>query len=69
MAGLDHQEVYLVKKALAIAILALEQTPEIKRLTDDVPGMKRLLGEVVGSPGEMARLQRYARIALTGSPD
>lgn len=69
MAELEIREVHLVKKALAIAILAIERQPGPFQSSSDQADMKLLLDKFIGSPGELAHCMRSARIAVTGSPD
>lgn len=69
MDRFDPREIYVLKKALAVAILAIEQMPGALQPTNDAREMKRLLGGLVGSAEEMAQLQRSARIAVNGSPE
>lgn len=69
MGELDQREAYLMKKALAIAILAIERQDGPLQPFNDMQDMKALLARLVGHDGNMAALQRSARIAVTGQPD
>lgn len=69
MPELKMRELLLVKKALAIAALAIEKQPGPLQAERDMVDMKVLLGKMVDSDTELAMLVRSARIAVTGSPD
>jgi len=58
-----------MKKALAIAILAIELRPAPSRSTSDHADMKALLKEIIESDVELAYYVLPARIAVTGKPD
>jgi hypothetical protein len=58
---------HLIKKALAIATLAVERTAE--RLHSDDANMKALLVKLVESDVELVMYVSEARIALTGEPE
>ncbi|MFD1911320.1 hypothetical protein [Halodurantibacterium flavum] len=69
MAEFRDRDLFLVKKALAIAILAIERQPGALQPASDCQDMKTILGELVGNPAELAQLMRSARIAVTGQPE
>jgi hypothetical protein len=61
------REIHLIKRALAIATLAVERAAE--RSHPDDADMKSLLLKLVESDVELATYIREARIALTGEPE
>ena len=63
------RELHLVKKALAIAVLAIERQPGVFQSTSDMEDMKLLLDELIVSDTELTHYARAARIAVTGEPD
>ena len=69
MAVFGDRELHLVKKALAIATLAIELQPGPFQSTSDQADMKALLDEIIESDVELAHYVRSARIAVTGKPD
>lgn len=69
MPELQQRDLHLVKKALAIAILAIERMPGPLQSANDLADMKVLLGNMITSDGELAEYARSARIAVTGRPD
>jgi hypothetical protein len=69
MDDLGPREEYLVRKALAIAILAIERQDGPLQPHNDMQDMKAMLARMVGNDANMAALQRSARIAVTGEPD
>lgn len=69
MAEFVLRELHLVKKALAIAVLAIERTPGPFQSTSDQADMKALLDRLIESDLELAGYLRAARIAVTGEPD
>ncbi|TWB86836.1 hypothetical protein FBZ93_12617 [Bradyrhizobium macuxiense] len=69
MAELKGRELHLVKKALAIAVLAIERQPGPFQSTSDQNDMKALLDGLIESDTELAFYARAARIAVTGEPD
>ena len=69
MATFELRELHLVKKALAIAVLAIERQPGPFQPSSDLAEMKAILGQLVPSDLELAYLMRSARIAVTGRPD
>ena len=68
MAEFALRDLHLVKKALAIAILAIERQPGPLQSLSDQADMKVLLGAVCGDE-ELEHYMRSARIAVTGKPD
>lgn len=70
MPELAGRDLYLVKKALAIAVTSIERAPEGPfRPDSDLVDMKRLLDEMVSRDEELAHYARSARIAITGRPE
>lgn len=69
MPELKQRELHLIKKALAIAILAIERMPGPFQSASDMADMKALLSDMITADGELAFYARAARIAVTGSPD
>jgi hypothetical protein len=69
MADFRDRELHLVKKALAIAVLAIEQQPGPFQSASDQSDMKALLDRLIESDHELAHYARSARIAVTGKPD
>lgn len=63
------RDLHLVKKALAIATLTIERSPDGPFRSDsDMADMKALLDEMIESDTELAYYTRSAHIALTGKP-
>ena len=69
MPELSKRDLHLVKKALAIATLAIEQRPGPFQSTSDQTDMKDLLDRMIKSDVEFEHYARAARIAVTGEPD
>lgn len=69
MAEFKDRDLHLVKKALAIAVLAIERQPGPLQSSSDQADMKDLLDRLIGSDTELAHYARSARIAVTGEPD
>jgi hypothetical protein len=69
VAVFRDRELHLVKKALAIATLAIELHPGPFQSASDQADMKALLDEIIESDVELAYYVRSARIAVTGKPD
>ena len=69
MAEFDGREVHLIKKALAIAVLAIERQPGPFQSFSDQADMKAMLDRLIASDTELATYARAAKIAVTGSPD
>lgn len=68
MADFRDRELHLVKKALAIAVLAIERQPGPFQSHPDQVDMKALLDRLIVSDTELAHYARSARIAVTGDP-
>jgi hypothetical protein len=60
----DARKTHIIKKALATAIFAIEQTPVRFRAHSDYADMKELLGDLAGSGATICIKQ--ARFELTG---
>ena len=69
MATFIDRELLLVKKALAIAVLAIERQPGPFQSMSDQTDMKAILDHLITSDTELAHYARAARIAVTGEPD
>lgn len=69
MAEFRDRELHLVKKALAIAVLAIERQPGPFQSSSDQTDMKDLLDRLIVRDTELAFYARAARIAVTGEPD
>ena len=70
MPELDGRNLHLVKKALAIAVLTIQRSPEGPFRSDsDLKDMKDLLDDMIASDVELEQYARAARIAVTGGPD
>jgi hypothetical protein len=69
MAQFKDRDLHLVKKALAIAVLAIERQPGPFQSASDRADMKALLDRLIASDVELEHLARAARIAVTGEPD
>jgi len=69
MAEFTGRELHLVKKSLAIAVLAIERQPGPFQSASDQADMKALLDALIGNDAELAHYARSARIAVTGEPD
>jgi hypothetical protein len=70
MAQFEGRQLNLVKKALAIATVAIEgQEDGPFRPTSDQADMKELLGELTSSETELEHYIRSARIVIQGGPD
>ena len=69
VAEFTDRKLHLVKKALAIATLAIERQPGPFQSTSDQADMKALLDELIESDTELEHYARAARIAVTGKPD
>jgi len=70
MPELAGRDLHLVKKALAIAVLAIQRSPDGPfRSESDLTDMKSLLDEMIESDVELEHYARAARIAVTGQPD
>jgi hypothetical protein len=69
MAEFHGRELHLVKKALAIAVLAIERQAGPFQSTSDQTDLKAILDRLIASDTELATYTRAARIAVTGEPD
>jgi hypothetical protein len=69
LAEVVDRELHLVKKALAIAVLAIERQPGPFQSLSDQADIKRLLDRLIASDTELAAYTRAARIAVTGETD
>ena len=69
MAEISDREMHLVKKALAIAVLAIERQLGPFQSASDQADMKALLDRLIRSEIELAYYVKAARIAVTGEPD
>ena len=69
MAEFTGRDLHLVKKALAIAVLAIERQPGPFQSASDQHDMKNLLDDLIESDTELAHYARAAKIAVTGDPD
>ena len=69
MAQFKDRDLHLVKKALAIAVLAIERQPGPLQSASDQADMKALLDRLIGSDVELEHFARAAWIAATGEPD
>jgi hypothetical protein len=63
------RDLHLVKKALAIAVVAIERQPGPFQSTSDQADMKAVLDRLITSDTELEHYARAARIAVTGEPD
>lgn len=69
MAEIELRDLHLVKKALAIAILAIERQQGPFQSLSDRSDMKALLERLIPDDANLAHYARAARIAVTGEPD
>ena len=69
MAEFVMRELHLVKKALAIAVLAIEKQPGPFQPSSDQADMKMLLDRLLPSDTGLAHYTRAARLAVNGQPD
>lgn len=69
MAEFRDRDLHLVKKALAIAVLAIERQPGPFQSLSDQADMKTLLDRLIADDSELAHYARSARIAVTGELD
>lgn len=69
MPELSGRDLHLVKKALAIATLAIERQPGPFQSSSDQTDIKDLLDRMIESDVELEHYARAARIAVTGEPD
>lgn len=68
MAEFHDRDLHLVKKALAIAVLAIERMPGPFQSESDMRDMKALMEDLIVSDVELEFYARAARIAVTGKP-
>lgn len=68
MTDFSLRDMHLIKKALAIAVLAIERQPGPMQSTSDQIDMKELLDRLIPNNGELTMYQRAARIAVLGDP-
>ncbi len=66
MAELTGRDLHPVKKALAIAVLAIERMPGLFQSGSDMTDLKGLLDQVIESDVELEHYALAARIAVTG---
>ncbi|ESY71793.1 hypothetical protein X743_18870 [Mesorhizobium sp. LNHC252B00] len=69
MAEFKDRDLHLVKKALAIAVLAIDRQPGPFQSTSDQSDMKALLDRMIHGDVELEHYARAARIAVTGKTD
>ena len=69
VVAFELRDLFMVKKALAIAVLAIERQPGPFQSFSDLTDMKAMLDDLIESDTELAHLLRSARIAVTGNPD
>lgn len=69
MVTFADRDLHLVKKALAIAILAIDRQPGPFQSASDQHDMKTMLDALIESDEELAYYLRSARIAVTGQSD
>lgn len=69
MAEFKDRDLHLIKKALAIAVLAIERQAGPLQSGSDQVDMKALLDRLIENDAELAHYARSARIAVTGEPD
>lgn len=68
MAQFSGRDLHLVKKALCLSILAMEELPDGPfKPASDVTDMKALLEDLMPGDVELQHYMRSAHIALTGS--
>lgn len=68
MAEFTGRDLHLVKKALAIAVLAIERQPGPFQSSSDQADMKAVLDQLITSDVELETYANAARIAVTGEP-
>ncbi len=69
MAEFTGGDLHPVKKALAIAVPAIERQPGPFQSASDQSDMKALIDGLIENDTELAHYARAARIAVTGEPD
>lgn len=65
----DGRDMHLIRKALAMAILAIERQSGPFQSLSDMADMEVLLEKITGDPGVLAHYTRAARIAVNGTPE
>ena len=69
-AGAERTQPAPMKKALAIAVLTIQRSPEGPYRSDsDLADMKDLLDELIESDVQLEHYARAARVAVAGDPD
>ena len=68
MAEFRGRDLHLVKKALAIAVLAIERQPGDFQPFSNQTDMKVLLEALIENDIELEHYARSARMAITGEP-
>ena len=68
MAEFGGHELHLVKKALAIAALAIERQPGESKPFADQTDMKALLAVLIENDVELEHFGSSANMAVTGEP-
>jgi hypothetical protein len=66
VAEFYDRDLHLVKKALAIAVLAIERQPGPLESASDQSDMKALLDRIIESDTELSHYARAAKVAVTG---
>ena len=70
MPALAGRELHLVKKSLAIAVLAIQRSPDGPfRSESDLTDIKALLDAIIESDVELKHYVRAERMAVTGRPE
>ncbi len=70
MTDFTGRDLHVIKRALAVAIAALERAPQTEFVPySDMAHMKMLLVELMPSDVELEVFARSARLALAGKPD
>ena len=69
LAEFAGRDLHLVKKALAISILAIERQPGPFQSISDMADMKRLLADLIESETELEHYAKAAHTAVTGESD
>lgn len=69
MSDFDDRELHLMKKALAIAVLAIERQEGALQSASDMSDMKSLLGRLISSEAVFEHYIQAARIVVQGRPD
>jgi hypothetical protein len=67
MTTFTDRELHLVKKAMAIAILAIERKPRPFQSMSDQADMEVMLDHLISSDTESIHYARAARIAVTAN--